>query len=485
MPRPPNIVLMLCDNQRLDTVGMLGRTACRTPTWDRVAGEGAFFDNLRTTCPMCAPARASIFTGLQPQQTGVATNFSPVMASGDGRVRADVHGLARPPLSHHLRGAGYHCLYAGKWHLGTDNIHDWFDVATACDHTNRDYSEWCRAQGIPDGRVFHDPQGPRARPYRSRHYPHMTVPHTGVLDFPADKEFNRWVLDHAFEQLGIRRRDAPFFLVVSFEGPHPPFMVPAKYHDLVDAEAIDRPGNWEPSDGEPSFLEGSYYRRLRNEWGRDFDAWRKPTAVYWGFVTYIDHLFGRFVARLEEEGLRDDTLLVMLSDHGEMMGQHGLWQKFCPYEEALRVPWAMRWPGMIEPGTRCDADVSHVDVAATLLDAGGVDVEALALEGRSLLPSLTRREPLTARDCFSQYNVVRSFEEGWHGVENWRLIYRNPWKLAFHENGEREFYHLENDPLEQRNLADDKDARDIRGELEAALLAWCRRTGDSFSPATT
>ena len=313
----------------------------------------------------------------------------------------------------------------------------------------------------------------------------MTVPHTGVLDFPADKEFNRWVLDHAFEQLGIRRRDAPFFLVVSFEGPHPPFMVPAKYHDLVDAEAIDRPGTWEPSDGEPSFLEGSYYRRLRNEWGRDFDAWRKPTAVYWGFVTYIDHLFGRFVARLEEEGLRDDTLLVMLSDHGEMMGQHGLWQKFCPYEEALRVPWAMRWPGMIEPGTRCDADVSHVDVAATLLDAGGVDVEALALEGRSLLPSLTRREPLTARDCFSQYNVVRSFEEGWHGVENWRLIYRNPWKLAFHENGEREFYHLENDPLEQRNLADDKDARDIRGELEAALLAWCRRTGDSFSPATT
>ena len=104
-------------------------------------------------------------------------------------------------------------------------------------------------------------------------------------------------------------------------------MVPEPYYHLYDPDDIPEPENWNPGPGEPGFLEGSYYRRLRNEWGDDFSAWRKSIAVYWGYATYIDALFGQFVQRLEECDLLDDTLLVMLSDHAEMMGQHGLWQK--------------------------------------------------------------------------------------------------------------------------------------------------------------
>ena len=141
----------------------------------------------------------------------------------------------------------------------------------------------------------------------------------------------------------------------------------------------------------------------------------------------------------------------------------------------------MRWPGVIPPGGRCSMDASHVDVAATLLAAAGVEVENLELEGEDLMPYFAgqRPEPET-RDCFSQYNVVRSFSEGWHGIENWRMIFRRPWKFVLHENGERELYNLSSDPHEQLNVADDRDAASIEAQLQADLLAWCRRTGDGF-----
>ena len=205
--------------------------------------------------------------------------------------------------------------------------------------------------------------------------------------------------------------------------------------------------------------------------------------MYWGFVTYIDELFRRFVARLEQERLLDNTLLVMISDHGEMMGQHGLWQKFCPYEEALRVPWVMRWPGVIPAGSRCSFDVSGVDVAATLLSAGGVDAETLGLEGENLLPFITgSRTAPRERDCFSQYNLAPTFTS-WHGVENWRLIVRRPWKYVLHENGEQELYDLVADPMEMGNRALGAECRSVCAELQARLFEWCKRTEDPFLDA--
>ena len=477
-PSRPNIVLLISDNQRLDTLGILGRTACRTPTWDRVAREGVLVENLRTTSPICSPARASFFTGFQPHQAGMPhLPYLGALRVGEEDEYPDME-ITRAPISHYLRQEGYQCLYAGKWHLGTRNVQRWFDWVSACDNGDRSYTEWCRWQGVPDGFIFHDDQ--RSAPFRSTHYPRMTVPRTGILDIPADKEHNRWILGHGFEMFGLRDPDRPFFLVISLEGPHPPLVVPEPYYHLYDPDDIPEPENWNPGRGEPGFLEGSYYRRLRNEWGDDFSAWRKSIAVYWGYATYIDALFGQFVQRLEECDLLDETLLVMLSDHAEMMGQHGLWQKFCPYEEAIRVPWAMRWPAAFKPGGRCRTDASHVDVAATLLALAGVDVESLGLEGENLVPYLKGTEPEPrSRDCFVQYNVARNFAS-WHGVENWRAIVRRPWKYVLHENGETELYHLVDDPGELTNLAGRPDRASTAATLRQALLSWARRTQDPF-----
>ena len=156
----PNIVLLISDNQRLDTLGLLGRTPCRTPTWDGVARQGVVFESLCCTSPMCSPTRASIFTGSQPHQAGMPhLPFSSRVFLGEEEPGDDypVGGITKLPISHYLREAGYDCLYAGKWHLGEDNITRWFDWAAACDQDDRDYSEWCRGQGIPDGRIINEP----------------------------------------------------------------------------------------------------------------------------------------------------------------------------------------------------------------------------------------------------------------------------------------------------------------------------------------
>lgn len=474
----PNVFLLIADNQRLDTLSALGRTACQTPTWDRVAAAGALLENVRTASPVCSPARASIFTGRHPQQAGMQTIGFEYAERDDGSGGEGAAGITVEPFPQRLRETGYEAAYAGKWHLGEHNIRQWFDATAATDQAYRDYTQWCRLHDIPSGYVFGDPE--RAQPYRSRHYPHMSLPRPGVLDIPADKEHNFWILAHAIELLEMRRTDRPLFMTLSFEGPHPPLIVPRQYYDLYDPGAIARPPNWGPCAGEPSFLADSYYRRQFLEFGADFDAWRKSIAVYWGYVTYIDHLFGRFLDRCREIGLLDNALVMMLSDHGEMLGQHGLNQKMAPYEEDLRVPCAMSWPGVIPAGTTLRMDTALVDIAPTLLAATGTNAPP-ECEGENLLEYCCGRKAIPAsRDCFAQWNMT-AFEQAWHGVEPWRLIVRRPWKYVLHANGEAELFNLDEDPYEVNNLAAVTETHAIRNDLRKALLHWLRRTGDAFA----
>ncbi len=312
----------------------------------------------------------------------------------------------------------------------------------------------------------------------------MSIPRTGVLDLPDDKEQNFWILSHAIELLEVRRTDQPFFMTLSFEGPHPPVVVPAKYFNMYDPAAIERPPNFGPTPGEPSFLDESYYRKQFREFGEKFDLWRKSISVYHGYVTYIDELLRRVLERCLEVGLLDNTLLIMLSDHGEMLGQHGLNQKMSPYAENLLVPCIMRWPGVIEPGRRCGMDASLVDIAPTVLAAAGLDPGS-QVEGECLIDYLTgRRAEPSCRDCFAGWNQT-PFEKTWHGVEDWRLIVRRPWKYVLHENGETELFNLTEDPFEIRNLAGSILTQAVETELGCDLIEWSLRTGDPFAHRVT
>jgi arylsulfatase A-like enzyme len=476
----PNILLFINDQQRRDTLGFRRETACRTPNMHRIAREGVSFDQAMTTAPLCTPARASMFTGLYPHQTGMALN--PEGAAGR---ETDHHGgrepqLRAPVFMQHLREAGYRCYYSGKWHLDYHALQESTDeVAGFADGPPRvgaQYSAWCKEQGIPDG-IFHHPIP--GNPYRSKRYPNMTVPKTGVHPFRKGQDFDAWIVDHTLRLLESRDRKHPFFLVCSVVGPHPPLVVPKEYYDMYDPGAISEPTNFSPGSGEPGFLRDSYFRLLRNDWGTSWDAWQKSVAVYWAYVTYIDELYGKVLESLEQEELLDDTLVIMVTDHGVMNGQHGLHNMMCPYEEAVRVPFLMRLPGLIPMGWRCPAPVSLVDLAPTVLSSAGISTPA-DLPGINLL-ELAGNPPsrLLQRDVFCEYCLDKSWD--WHKVRDWRLIVRGPWKFVFHDGGEEELYNLEEDPWEMESQAGIPLLQPLVKELRKALLDWMVRTRDPLT----
>ena len=476
----PNILLFISDQQRRDTLGFRGETACSTPNMDRMAHEGVSFDHAITTAPLCTPARASMFTGLYPHQTGMALNPEGMAGREADHDSNRKPRLQAPVLMQYLREAGYRCYYSGKWHLDYQTLQESTDeIAGFADGPPRvgaQYSAWCKQRGIPDGILHHPIPG---NPYRSKRYPNMTIPKTGMHPLRKGQDFDAWIVDHALRLLEARDRQYPFFLVCSVAGPHPPLVVPKEYYDMYDPSAIPEPANFSPGSGEPGFLRDSYFRLLRNDWGTSWNAWQKSVAVYWAYVTYVDELYGKVLNWLEREELLDGTLVIMTSDHGEMMGQHGLWQKMCPYEEAVRVPFLMRLPGIIRANQRCIAPVSHIDIAPTILSAAEVSPPAATL-GVNLLELTDDPVPsLIHRDVFSQYILHEDWE--WHRVRDWRLVVHGTWKFVFHDGGAEELYNVEEDPREMENQAGAPLLQPLVKELREALLDWMVHTGDPLT----
>lgn len=470
--KQPNIVLLITDAQRFDAVGTYPGTACRTPTFDRVAAEGAGFTSLRCTSPICSPARASLFTGYQPHEAGMPHLPSATPATDKSSPTADM-AINKVTFPEMCRRAGYKAYLAGKWHVGEVTVSDAFDVYAGNDAYGNDYGDWCKARGLPEGRLFNRTG---RNPYRSTRPPGMSLPRPGVLDMPPGTDWDAWSVGHAIRFLEEMDVSRPFLLTVCTRGPHSPFVVPPEYFDMYDPNAIPEPPNFQPSPSEPEFLENSYYRKMWREYGEDWEKWRKSVAVYWGYATYLDSLMGRVIERLKKRGVYDETLLIMTADHGEMLGQHGLAHKMCPYDENLRVPLAMRWPGVIRAGTRISTDVSQIDIAPTVLAAAGIPPDP-AWEGENLLEYASgRKRAPSSRDVFTQYNLGPDWD--FHEVHNWRLVVRRPWKYIFHESYGPEMYNLEKDPWEVNNLGSDPETAQVRAKMHRVLVDWMSRTGD-------
>lgn len=472
MPVKPNVVIMLSDNQRWDAVGRHEGTACQTPTLDRIAREGVYFSRLRCSSPICSPARAAFFTGYEPHQAGMPHLPSATPSTAGSAITAEMQ-ITKPAFTQRLRELGYKAYMAGKWHLGRHNVRDYFDYAGGSDEYGKDYGEWCRQNGLPEGRIFNR-EG--VNPYRSQRPPGMSIPLPGLSDMPPGTDWDAWTVDIALKFLDQVDAEQPFVLVCNTRGPHQPLVVQPEYFDMYDPSQIPEPPNFRPTKGEPGFLKDSYFRQLWSDFGTDFDAWRKSIAVYWGLTTYIDSLFGKVVDKLQQRGLLDNTLVVMSSDHGDMGGQHGLMHKEAPYEENLRVPLAMRLPGTIAPNSVVTNDISQIDIAPTIMGILGLDPDS-NWEGENLLPYVSDLRSPARRDCFSQYNLGPDWK--FHGVENWRLLVRHPWKYVYHEFSSPELYNLEVDPFELENVSGKgAEEKRVERELSQATLEWMERTGD-------
>ena len=455
MSQPPNVLLIVTDQQRPDTLGYLGQTPCRTPHIDSIAATGVSFDNTITPCPLCTPARASLFTGLYPTQNDMMSN--------------QTGHLKRCDMLDHFRAAGYQLNYAGKWHMGEGNIADFTD-RHAGDST-QDYSKWCLDQGLIDGWMFNDPAA------RTTRTPSMSIPKVHRQNLPVDKTNEAYITDFAIDMIRTRDPDRPFFQVCSYNGPHPPFMIPEPYFSMYDPAGVPMPANFGPQAGEHPAHAESYYRDLFNDHGGDFDVWRASYAVYWGFVTMIDDFVGQMLDALRAEGLENDTIVVFTSDHGENLGAHGLWQKMVPFEESIRVPLIIRVPG--KPAATSQTPASLVDVAPTLAELCGVPGRP-DWPGRDLWQSDARDPHRPAQ--FAMHRPIGD----WMKVTDWRMIKADGFKYVWHRGMAEEMFDMTADPAEVQNLADlpahQARKQAMRGELGAflaetkdPLLAdWCR-----------
>ena len=449
MNKQPNVLLIITDQQRPDTMGFRGETPCKTPNIDRIAREGISFDRAITPCPLCLPSRASLFTGVYPTQNDM--------------MDAQVGYLNDCQMLDHFRGAGYQINYAGKWHMGEGNIGDFTD-RHAGDSTP-EYSQWCKDQGLIDGWMFNDPET------RTTRTPSMSIPKVHVQDLPVDKTNEAYVTDFAIDMLKSRAKDKPFFQVCSFNGPHPPFMTPEPYFSMYDPDDVPEPENFGPQAGEIETNRTSYYRDLFLDHREDFEDWRASYAVYWGFVTMIDDNIGRLLETLETEDLLDNTIILFTSDHGENLGSHGLWQKMVPYSQSVQVPFLLRAPMVDFAGVRTDVPASLIDMAPTL--AALCNLEKLPeWSGTNLMDEVD--DPSDNRAVFSMQRPLGS----WMKTTDWRMIERDRLKYVWYADGSSELFDLETDRFETQNVFGDSKYADKLASLLEELGDFLVKTND-------
>jgi len=374
----PNILLVLADQLTASALPFHGGVA-DAPALQRLADGGVVFTNAYCASPLCAPSRAALLTGRLPSKLGVYDNAAELPASA-------------PTIAHHLRSRGYATSLAGKMHfIGPDQLHG-FEERLTTDVYPAGF-DW-----VPDWSLPLDERLPWYHDMSSVHDAGVSEA-TLQLDFDEEVGFRaeRKLFDLA------RSRERPFFLTVSFTHPHDPYESRQRYWDRYDGRAIPDP-RVPPL---PREEQDAHSRRLAQMYGLD-DAEPTPSQVaharraYHASVSYVDDKVDALLSTLAETGLARDTIVIVTSDHGDMLGERGLWYKMSFFEDSVRVPLIVHAPWAFE-ARRIAAGVSLLDLLPTVLElAAGEPAHAPGLDGTSLAPFL-RGEPPGARTILAEY----------------------------------------------------------------------------------
>ncbi len=468
----PNILWFTTDHQIYHQLLSCYGHLVELPNIRRLCREGAWFHRAYTCCPLCSPARASMLTGVYPHRHGVRLNI-PKGAPG---FRPDQDFFHEP-----LRAAGYRLGYFGKWHCGDDRLpqdlgfEGWSlpgyghpygsgqykeyldDVGGAFPATVR--CDWCKDDPAAGGRRYE--LGNTWGPFSS----------AGVLDGPEAVHEAHFVTRLARNWLSeVGRNPEPFLLKVDVWGPHQPYHSAGDVAGRIPPEAVEEYPSFRRSlTGLPHCYQLAADRVGPHCPTGDWDWWRQPVARALEQTMLVDRALGALLTDLDRLGLTDDTLVIVGSDHGDLLAAHGgLFNKDAVMvEETLRIPLFMRWPGRIRSGRVTDALVSNLDIPATILAAAGVGVPE-HYDGKDLLPLADGTASAVRQDL-----LIQSF--GCFGPDHNQRTLR--WKnLAYtlhHGEGE-ELYDLANDPFQMQNLA----GQDERTETMRTRLYDCMRAHD-------
>jgi choline-sulfatase len=435
LPRP-NVLLIMVDQLAASWLPAYGHELVHAPNIAALAEEGVVFESAYCASPLCAPSRAALLTGRLPSRTGVYDNAAEMRAS-------------EPTVTHRLRAAGYATCLSGKMHfVGPDQLHG-FEQRLTTDVYPADL-DW-----TPDWRL---PATERLPWYHTME----SVLTPGVCTASMQMDYDDEVAHRAVRKLHDLARDPsgqPFFLTVSFTNPHDPWELRPRYWDLYDEAAVDLPavGPIAREKADPHSV------RLRDMSGIDEVALteeqvRRARHAYYAAVSYADERIGAVLAALSDADLDDDTIVLFTADHGEMLGERGLWYKMAFFEASARVPLIIRAPGGAA-GARVTEPVSQLDVAPTLLDLCALD-GAGAMDGRSLAPAL-------AGDVLGSADVVAEYlAEGVNSPAV--MLRRGRHKYIWCGDDPEQLYDVAADPHELVDLAQTETrlCAELRAEVE-------------------
>lgn len=441
----PNILWICTDQQRWDTVAALGNPHIRTPHLDRLCASGTAFTHAHCQNPICTPSRASFLTGMYPRYLNACTN-------GNERWEDEA-----PLITKTLADAGYDCGLAGKFHLSSAHnrteprIDDGYRVFHWSHHPHDSwekghaYNDWLKGKGID-----------------------FTNTKKRLGYIPAEFHQTTWCADRAIEFLREPRRGPWLFSFNCFD-PHPPLDPPQEYVDRFDLDALPLPA-FQDSDleAEQELAAIQFQSTARKI---PADQLRLNLARYWAMIELIDENVGRMLEALEDSGQRENTVVLFTSDHGHMIGDHGLYNKGCRFYDGLvRVPLIWSWPGKITENVRSDALVELTDITPTLLELTGLSVHD-RMHGRSLLPLLTNSGKPDRSDPDEHRPFVRCTYSGTlNGPSSFGTMLRDRrFKLVnYHGTGLGQLFDLQEDPHEHNNLWSHPKYAEVRAEMTQA-----------------
>lgn len=481
MKKKPNVLWICTDQQRFDTIASLGNTHIRTPNLDRLVGTGTSFTNAFCQCPVCTPSRASFLSGRYPSTTRVRQN-----------------GQQIPPntllVTRLFAEAGYTCGLSGKLHLGPcqgrseqridDGYHEFhWSHGPWPKWPDNEYISWVNNQGAAWEEIYPYPE------FGSRMFAtHGTAPDAGYAwaGMPAGLHQSYWCAREAIEF--IRRQDTtPWLFSVNFFDPHHPFDPPGEYLKRYVPEDMPPPRYREGELGnKPAFQQvdhrGAYGGRGISFADSTVEQRREITAAYYAMIENMDANVGRILDFLEETGRRSDTLVVFMSDHGEMLGDHGIYLKGpYLYDSLTRVPLILSWPAAFREGLNSSAFIELIDVAPTLLEAAGIPVPD-GMQGRSFLEICAgRTAPGHHRD-----SVYCEYQNAMCEHTNPRpylvSVRDTEFKVVAYAGMDGELYDLRNDPHETVNLWNNPDAQEIRARYLQKCVERQLLTADPSPP---
>jgi arylsulfatase A-like enzyme len=468
MTKQPNVVMIITDQQRADTMACYGNTVIKTPNLNKLADESFVFENAYVSQPICTPSRSTILTGIYPHATGCGINNFP--------LSPDIPTLAE------MAPAEYLTAYYGKWHLGDEvKLQRGFDEWLSCEDQYRKY--YTNESLLEDLSDYHHYLVDQGFVPDLEDMGQLTFSRDFAATLPIEHSRAMYLADRTSDFIETNK-DRPFMICVGILEPHPPYE--NALSDLHDPDEVTFGESFMQSPGEnASKLNQSRETEVPSDITTEAD-WRKLKAEYWGNVSMVDKAVERIVGALESAGIDDETVVILTSEHGDQMGEHNILQKSVLYEESARVPMLMKVPWLAPANENIEGRFSLVDLVPTVLDMIGADVPE-RLHGRSRLPVLQGDETLAGNDVVVEWNG-RNLEPSSNGeefdrIQNARkraLIGSDGWKLVVGLEDRNELFDLNTDPAELNNLIDSKDHRARGVEMLNRLLDWQTAVNDDM-----